>query len=109
MTVLSTGRLAAALRRDGRPAPLEAAAPVQIRLLVSQMAPLKHGDLPADGLRAEALALLPRQAAAPREGDAAAGAASWIVRSAVPVTATDDTTGGGVFQLHLASAAGRAP
>ena len=110
MTILSTARLAAALRRYGRPARLDAAAPVEIRLLVSRMAPLKHGDLPADGLRAEALALLPRRADAPREGDAiTAGAASWIVRSAVPVTAGTGQPGGAVFQLNLASAAGRAP
>ena len=110
MTVLSTGRLAAALRRYGRPARLGAAAPVEIRLLVSDLAPLKHGDLPADGLRAEALALLPAAADAPREGDAiAAGAAGWIVRSAVPVAAMDGAPGGRVFQLHLASAAGHAP
>lgn len=109
MTIIPTGRLAAALRRYGRAARLELTPPVEIRLLVSDLAPLKHGDLPADGIRAEALALLPAEAASPREGDAiTAGGTSWIVRSAVPVAATD-TRRGGVFQLHLASAAGSAP
>ena len=70
MTIIPTGRLAAALRRYGRAARLEPTPPVEIRLLVSDLAPLKHGDLPADGIRAEALALLPAEAASPREGDA---------------------------------------
>ena len=110
MTLLSTARLEAALHHYGRPARLVAADTVQIRLLVSDLAPLKHGDLPADGLRAEALALLPPAAEAPREGDAIAdGTARWIVRSAVPVTPRDGARGGAVFQLHLASAAGGAP
>lgn len=90
MTLLSTARLEAALHRYGRPARLVAADVVQIRLLVSDLAPLKHGDLPADGLRAEALALLPPATEAPREGDAIAdGTARWIVRSAVPVAPRD--------------------
>lgn len=110
MTLIPTSRLADALRRYGLAAVLRRAGDPGIRLLVSDLAPIKHSDLPADGISAEALAMLPPGAARPQEGEVIqAGDIRWIVRSAMPVGDRETTTAPRFFQLQLATHQGDLP
>lgn len=110
MTLIASSRLADALRRYGRGATLRRAGDPGIRLLVSDLAPIKHSDLPADGISAEALAMLPSGEARPREGEVIqAGDIRWIVRSAMPVGDREGGAGQGFFQLQLATHQGDLP
>lgn len=103
MSVIPTTRLTVALNRYGRPARLQRRTAVEIRMLVSDLVPLKHSDLPADGISAEALALLPAGAASPREGEPIAdGDVRWLVRSAVPFAPDASNAGPRLYQLQLA-------
>jgi len=107
MTLIPASRIADALRRYGHAARLRRAGTPDIRLLVSDLAPMKHSDLPADGISAEALAMLPAGQARPQEGEIIeAGAVHWIVRSAMPVGESGRQAGTrhpGFYQLQLAN------
>lgn len=114
MSVIPASRLAAALRRYGRAARLDRQGAAEIRILVSDLAPLKHSDLPADGISAEALALLPAGMDRLREGERIAdGEMRWLVRSAVPFTPDSASDAGGglprLYQIHLADDGGGRP
>jgi len=113
MTLIPASRIADALRRYGRAATLGRAGDPRIRLLVSDLAPIKHSDLPADGISAEALAMLPAGEARPQEGEMIfAGEARWIVRSAMPLGERDRQAGAagpGFYQLQLANHQGDLP
>ena len=114
MTPIDTSRFHAALRRYGQAGRVERTPVMPLHLLVSDLAPMKHSDLPADGIRAEALALVGAAHPSPREGETiSAGEARWIIRAAVPVEVVDrnDTGAGGdrIYQLQLAAAPGVAP
>lgn len=114
MTPIDTSRFHAALRRYGQPGQIDRATAGHLHLLVSDLAPLKHSDLPADGIRAEALALVGAAAPPPREGETiTAGRARWIVRAAVPVEGAigdgDGAAGGRIYRLQLAAAPGVMP
>lgn len=114
MTPINTSRFHAALRRYGQAGRIERASALPLHLLVSDLAPVKHSDLPADGIRAEALALVGVAEVPPREGETiTAGQARWIVRAAVPVevaNAGEAGSGGNrIYQLQLAAAPGVMP
>ncbi|MGC6453392.1 MAG: hypothetical protein ACON31_05750 [Candidatus Puniceispirillaceae bacterium] len=113
MTLIPSSRIADALRRYGHPASLRRPGNPQIRLLVSDLSPLRHSDLPADGISAEALAMLPDAESRPREGEVIiAGDARWIVRSAMPIGdphRRPDANGSGFYQLQLANHQGDLP
>jgi hypothetical protein len=118
MTPIDTSRFHAALRRYGQAGQLDRDAASRLYLLVSDLAPMKHSDLPADGIRAEAMALVGAAAAPPREGETiTAGRARWIVRAAVPldvaiegdVGGADGTSGDRIYRLQLAAAPGVMP
>jgi hypothetical protein len=120
MTPIDTSRFHAALRRYGQAGRIDRDPVMPLHLLVSDLAPMKHSDLPADGIRAEALALVGAAHPPPREGETiTAGAARWIIRAAVPVEvaarndtgASNDTWAGGdrIYQVQLAAAPGVAP
>ena len=107
MTLIPASRIADALRRYGHAATLRRAGNPGIRLLVSDLAPMKHSDLPADGISAEALVMLPAGQARPQEGEVIeAGEVRWIVRSAMPVGEPGRAPGTrrpGFYQLQLAN------
>lgn len=110
MSVIPTSRLTGALRRYGRAARLDRTEAIEIRLLVSNLAPLKHADLPADGISAEALALLPAGIDRMHEGDRIAdGEVRWLVRSAVPLAPDAAPDEARLYQLQLANNAGAQP
>ena len=110
MSVIPTSRLTAALRRYGRVARLDRPQAADIRILVSDLAPLKHSDLPADGISAAALALLPAGADRLREGERIAdGEVRWLVRSAVPFAPDAAAGAARLYQLHLANDGGHLP
>jgi hypothetical protein len=63
---------------------------VDITLLVSQITPVRHSDLPNEGMRAEALMLVPAPKGMPPDGAVVRGAAgNWLVESAVPLDRAD--------------------
>lgn len=114
MTPIDISRFHTALRRYGHAGRLVGERTASLHLLISDLAPVKHSDLPADGIRAEALALVEAAHGPPREGETiVAGNARWIVRAAVPVETgdktddlTDDMTGDDrMYRLQLAAAA----
>lgn len=114
MTPINTSRFHMALRRYGQAGRIERAVALPLHLLVSDLAPVKHSDLPADGIRAEALALVGMAEVPPREGETiTAGRARWIIRAAVPVEIADgaDSGSGGdrIYQMQLAAAPDVAP
>ena len=110
MSVIPTSRLTAALRRYGRAARLQRTPAAEIRILVSDLSPLKHSDLPADGISAEALVLLPAGADRIREGESIAdGDVRWLVRSAVPFAPDAAAAQSRLYQLHLANDGGQQP
>ena len=110
MTLLGTSRFHAALRRYGQPGRLDRAGAGPLHLLISDLAPMKHSDLPADGIRAEALALVGAARTPPREGETIiAGQARWVVRAAVPAGVDDDASGDRIYRLQLAAASGVTP
>ena len=110
MTPIDISRFHAALRRYGHAGRLVGERAASLHLLISDLAPMKHSDLPADGIRAEALALVEAAHAPPREGETiVAGDARWIVRAAVPVETGDEageeTGDDRMYRLQLAAAA----
>lgn len=110
MTPLGTSRFHAALRRYGQSGQLDRPDAGPLYLLISDLAPMKHSDLPADGIRAEALALVGAAQSPPREGETiAAGRARWVVRAAVPVGVDDDAGKDRIYRLQLAAAPGVTP
>ena len=107
MTVVPTSRLNDALRRYGRAARLVRTPPATIRILVSDLSPLKHSDLPADGISAEGLVLLDAGNSAPREGERIVdGEIVWLVRSTVPVEPDAPAARARLYRLQLANHAG---
>ena len=110
MSLIPASRLATALTRYGRVARLGRQPVGEIRLLVSDLAPLKHSDLPADGITAEALALLPAGMNRVREGERIAdGEVRWLVRSAVPLAPDAAQDQPRLYQLQLAHDGGQTP
>lgn len=113
MTLVPSSRIADALRRYGRVATLRRTGNPRIRLLVSDLAPFRHSDLPADGISAEALAMLTADEPRPQEGEVIlAGEVRWIVRSAMPVGERDRPAGAAgsrFYQLQLANHQGDLP
>lgn len=96
MTLFSNARLAAAIRTYGQPAQMNAGAVVNagtvvdVTLLVSQITPVRHSDLPNEGMRADALMLVPALSGMPPDGAVVSGeAGSWLVESAVPLDRAD--------------------
>jgi len=110
MTVIPASRLADALRRYGQAATLRRRGVPSIRMLISDLAPIKHSDLPAYGISAEALVMVPAGEARPQEGEViVAGAARWIVRNAVPVGGGSGGQRQTFYQLQLANHQGGLP
>lgn len=108
MTLFSATRMAAAIRQYGQIAEIDTEPPVAITLLVSQIAPLRHPDLPSEGMRGEALALVP--AGMPQDGQTLrSDGVVWQIESAVPLDRQADTGSEGaesqpvqrLYQLQL--------
>ena len=97
--------MAAAIRQYGQSAQMNTAPPTAITLLVSQVTPLRHPDLPSEGMRAEALALVPAATGMPQDGSVVRGnSGGWQVESSVPldrIEASQPAPAMRLYQLQL--------